>query len=95
MLIRQCAILAATIRMMNAARQWLAVAHRFLQRPESQLLRHPAPHGMANDLPGCQILHPGQVEPPLVSRDAGDVTAVDGPWILDRKVLIQQVRRHR
>ena len=86
---RERAVLAAAISVMDAIRQWPAIPDRFFQRRERQLPRHPAIHGMADDSAGRQVFHARQVQPPFVGSDVGNIAAVHGPRIYNREVLIQ------
>ncbi len=41
--------------------------------------RHPASHRVADELFRRQVLHSGEIQPPLVRPDVGDVGNVNGP----------------
>lgn len=69
--------------------------HRFKQRLADQVLGHPVAPGIADDFAGADILVTGQVKPPLIGGNVGDVRQPNHIGNGRRKFLGQQVFSHR
>ena len=87
------AVLAAPVRMMDAAFWRPARGNRHCQRPDLQVFIQAAADCSSNDAPGMKVQHEGQIDPALAGPDASDVASplVVGPSRME--VAVQQVRR--
>ena len=62
-------ILAATIRMVNAALRRLPQGNGHVQGPDRQVMLHPVAHRPADHTPRMEVQDDGQVEPALAGPD--------------------------
>jgi len=67
------AILAAAVRVKNAALGWLAQVYGHLQRPDRKVLLHPVADSPTNHAPAEQINDNCQIEPALGGPDIADI----------------------
>ena len=74
-LISQRTILRPTVAMMNQARRRSSGCDSAKQCLHDQIFRHTFAHRIADDFAAVQILQAGKIQPALVGRDIGDVTA--------------------
>ncbi len=84
-------ILAATISVEDRALGEAATEQGHAECVTHQLLRHPSVHRPPHNGSGVQVHHDGEIQPPLVSPDRGDIT---GPFLIGRrrvKVLFKPV----
>ena len=80
---------------MQQARRPPLGRHCARQGLADQMFSHARRHGVADDLPGVQILVTSKVEPTLLGRDIGDIGQPDLSRMRTRKVLGEQVFSHR
>ena len=69
--------------------------HRFKQRLADQIPGHPIAHGVADNFAGTDILVAGQVKPPFIGGNRGDVRQPNLIGRAGRKVPGQQVLGYR
>ena len=82
-------ILAATIRMMDAALWGRTECDGHLQRPDRQIAFHPIANRPADHTPRMQIQDHSQIQPALARPDISNVTSPFLVWLIRREVTIK------
>jgi hypothetical protein len=93
LLIFMRAILAAPVRVMNAALGWSAQCDGHVQRPDRQIALHPITDCPADHASGIQAKNHGQIEPAFARLHIADI---NHPFLIGpicREVPVQQVWR--
>ena len=70
----------------------LAQPDSTVKRPERQVAGHASAHGPADDAPGVEVEHDGQVQPALCRPDIADVGSPFLVGCLGGEVLVEKVR---
>jgi hypothetical protein len=78
----------------DAAQQWVSKGHRLVQSLQGQITFEAIAYSPANDTPGMQIHHHGQIEPALSRPDIADVASPFLVRKMGREVAVQHVRRN-
>ena len=68
----------------------LAQPDSTVKRPERQVAGHASAHGPADDAPGVEVEHDGQVQPALCRPDIADVGSPFLVGCLGGEVLVEQ-----
>src|SRR5713226_499305 len=95
LLVARSGVLAAPVRVMQESGAGLAAPQRHRECLLGEIDREPLPHRPADDLAGKEVEHHGEIEPALVRPDVGDVAGPYPVWLLDPKLPVQGVGRHR
>jgi hypothetical protein len=78
----------------DAAQRWVSKGHRSVQSLQGQITFEAIAHSPANNTPGMQIHHHGQIEPALSRPDIADVASPFLVGKMGREVAVQHVRRN-
>ena len=86
--------MAATIRVENTARRWIAQSHRHIERPDSEILFHPVACRPADDATTEQVDDDGQIKSPF---SGPYITDFARPFTIDRtgNYLRSEMSNHR
>ncbi len=84
-------VLAAPVRVMDAALGWRPEGYGHVQSPDRQITLHPIADCPPDDAPGMQVEDHCEVQPALTRPDIGYITIPLQIWLVRHEVTVQQV----